>query len=43
LGEVADYRRGSFPQPYGESRWYGGEDNMPFVQVAEVAEKHATC
>ena len=39
LGEIAEYRRGSFPQPYGESRWYGGEDAMPFVQVADVSEK----
>jgi len=38
LGEVADYRRGSFPQPYGESRWYDGENAMPFVQVAKVGE-----
>ncbi len=36
LGEVASYRRGSFPQPYGEKRWYGGEKAMPFVQVADV-------
>lgn len=38
LGEVAEYRRGSFPQPYGENRWYGGEGAMPFVQVADVGE-----
>ncbi|MDO8618343.1 MAG: restriction endonuclease subunit S [Candidatus Daviesbacteria bacterium] len=38
LGEVASYRRGSFPQPYGESRWYNGENSMPFVQVADVGE-----
>jgi type I restriction enzyme S subunit len=38
LGEVAGYRRGSFPQPYGESRWYDGESAMPFVQVADVGE-----
>jgi type I restriction enzyme, S subunit len=38
LGEVAAYRRGSFPQPYGESKWYDGENAMPFVQVADVAE-----
>ena len=37
LGEIAKYRRGSFPQPYGESRWYGGKNAMPFVQVADVA------
>ena len=39
LGDVAKYRRGSFPQPYGESRWYDGEDAMPFVQVADVDGK----
>jgi len=38
LGEVANYRRGSFPQPYGESKWYDGEDAMPFVQVADVTK-----
>ncbi len=38
LGEVANYRRGSFPQPYGEIKWYDGENAMPFVQVADVAE-----
>ena len=24
LGEVATFRRGSFPQPYTKSEWYGG-------------------
>ncbi|WP_424411534.1 restriction endonuclease subunit S [Pasteurella sp. PK-2025] len=38
LGEVAEFRRGSFPQPYGESEWYGGEEAMPFVQVVDVGE-----
>lgn len=38
LGEVAKYRRGSFPQPYGESRWYDGENAMPFIQVADVGK-----
>ena len=38
LKEVANYRRGSFPQPYGNSEWYDGEDSMPFVQVAELQE-----
>lgn len=36
LGEVATFRRGSFPQPYGESKWYDGEGAMPFVQVVDV-------
>ena len=38
LGEIAIYRRGSFPQPYGEPRWYGGLNSRPFVQVADVSE-----
>ena len=38
LGDVAIYRRGSFPQPYGKSEWYDGEDAKPFVQVADVTD-----
>ena len=38
LEDIATYRRGSFPQPYGRPQWYGGEDAMPFVQVADVRE-----
>ena len=38
LDEVASFRRGSFPQPYGNSEWYNGEGCMPFVQVADVAD-----
>ena len=38
LGEIAEYRRGSFPQPYGNREWYDGKEAMPFVQVADVAE-----
>ena len=38
LGEVAKYRRGSFPQPYGNEEWYNGEGALPFVQVADVEE-----
>ena len=37
-GEITEYRRGSFPQPYGESKWYDGKNSMPFVQVADVSE-----
>lgn len=33
---VADFRRGSFPQPYGKEEWYDGEGAMPFVQVADI-------
>lgn len=39
LGEIVEFRRGSFPQPYGESRWYDGKDSMPFVQVADVSDE----
>lgn len=37
LSECAGFRRGSFPQPYGNKDWYDGEGAMPFVQVADVA------
>jgi len=36
LEEVSTFRRGSFPQPYGEPGWYDGEGAMPFVQVVDV-------
>jgi type I restriction enzyme, S subunit len=36
LGEYAKYRRGSFPQPYGNKDWYDGIGAMPFVQVVDV-------
>lgn len=36
LGEVAKYRRGSFPQPYGLKKWYNDENGYPFVQVFDV-------
>lgn len=38
IDEIAYFRRGSFPQPYTNLLWYGGEGAMPFVQVADVAE-----
>ena len=38
LEEVAIYRRGSFPQPYGNKEWYGGNEAMPFVQVVDVSD-----
>jgi type I restriction enzyme S subunit len=38
LSECAGFRRGSFPQPYGNKEWYDGEGGMPFVQVADVAD-----
>lgn len=36
LGEVAKYRRGSFPQPYHLPEWYDDENGTPFVQVFDV-------
>ncbi len=38
LGEIAGFRRGSFPQPYGNADWYDGEGKMPFVQVVDVSD-----
>ena len=38
LSEYSNYRRGSFPQPYGNKEWYGGDNAMPFVQVVDVLE-----
>ncbi|EPF31918.1 hypothetical protein HMPREF9194_02273 [Treponema maltophilum ATCC 51939] len=38
LRELADYRRGSFPQPYGLSKWYDELNGMPFIQVFDVDE-----
>ena len=35
---MSNYRRGSFPQPYGKSEWYDGDGAMPFVQVADVSD-----
>jgi len=36
LREMALFRRGSFPQPYGLPEWYDDENGMPFVQVFDV-------
>lgn len=38
LGEVAIFRRGSFPQPYGLRKWYDDKNGFPFVQVFDVDE-----
>ncbi|MBZ7991130.1 MULTISPECIES: restriction endonuclease subunit S [unclassified Campylobacter] len=38
ITEISEYRRGSFPQPYGNKEWYGGDGSMPFVQVADVGD-----
>lgn len=36
LKELAKYRRGSFPQPYGLDKWYDDTNGYPFVQVYDV-------
>ena len=38
LGDCTGYRRGSFPQPYGNPEWYGGDGAMPFVQIIDVTK-----
>lgn len=38
LKEIANFRRGSFPQPYGNSEWFDGEGAMPFVQVVDIGK-----
>lgn len=38
LKEVAEFRRGSFPQPYTNASWYGGNNCMPFIQVADMLD-----
>lgn len=39
IGDIANYRRGSFPQPYTNISFYGGNEAMPFVQVADIEDK----
>jgi type I restriction enzyme S subunit len=36
LDDLAVYRRGSFPQPYGAPEWYDEENGSPFVQVYDI-------
>lgn len=36
LGDVAEFRRGSFPQPYGLKKWYDEINGVPFIQVYDV-------
>ena len=36
LLDIAKFRRGSFPQPYGLSKWYDDENGKPFIQVFDV-------
>ena len=39
IKKLAVYRRGSFPQPYTNEAFYGGQGSMPFVQVADIEDK----
>lgn len=36
LKDVANFIRGSFPQPYTNPDWYDEEHGRPFVQVADI-------
>lgn len=38
LANIASFRRGSFPQPYGLAEWYDDDNGMPFIQVFDVGE-----
>lgn len=38
ISDIAVFRRGSFPQPYTNASFYGGEGSMPFVQVADMQD-----
>lgn len=38
LLNIANFRRGSFPQPYGLPEWYDDQNGMPFIQVFDVGE-----
>ena len=38
LEQISSYRRGSFPQPYTNLNFYGGDGAMPFVQVADMRD-----
>lgn len=36
LKEIANFIRGSFPQPYTNPEWYDEKNGKPFVQVADI-------
>ncbi|WP_052327096.1 restriction endonuclease subunit S [Prochlorothrix hollandica] len=38
LIQLAKFRRGSFPQPYGLPEWYDELNGMPFIQVFDVGD-----
>ena len=37
LSDISEFRRGSFPQPYGNPEWYS-DTGYPFVQVYDIAK-----
>ena len=39
LVDIASFRRGSFPQPYGLAKWYDDENGHPFIQVYDVGKQ----
>ncbi|MFV0183873.1 restriction endonuclease subunit S [Empedobacter falsenii] len=38
ISEISEFRRGSFPQPYGLPEWYDKINGFPFIQVFDVDE-----
>jgi|GEM_PF-1689806 type I restriction enzyme S subunit len=40
LKKLTTFRRGSFPQPYNDSKWYNDINGNPFVQVADVNDNY---
>lgn len=36
LSNCAGFRRGSFPQPYGNKDWYDGEGAMPYETFEQL-------
>jgi type I restriction enzyme, S subunit len=38
LDDIATFRRGSFPQPYGLTEWYDEKNGMPIIQVFDVGD-----
>lgn len=38
LINIAKFRRGSFPQPYGLPEWYDELNGIPFIQVYDVGD-----
>ena len=38
LKNISNFRRGSFPQPYGLQKWYDEQNGKPFVQVCDLLD-----